>query len=141
MDHDALYGAVLTTSPFILLTVSRGIVFGPLPAGGRHRAWKLQRWVLINDLAGALLISAAAVYSMLVLGGVVSSGLAVRNLVVSAGALSVLLVLLHVAYDIVSAHLAEREAGSAPRVDEESNPQRGASRAVAATPPPRPPFA
>ena len=111
MDEGAFYGAVLTTSPFILLTVSRGVVFGPLPAGGRHREWRVQRWVLVNDLAAAVLISAAAVYSMLVLAGVVGSGRTVRNLVVSAGGLSLLLVLLHVAYDIVSAHVAGRDAG------------------------------
>ncbi|MCC2334251.1 hypothetical protein [Cellulomonas wangsupingiae] len=122
MNHEAFYAAVLTTSPFILLTVSRGVVFGPLPAAGRHRAWKLQRWVLINDLAAAVLIFAAAVYSMLVLAGVIGSSLTVRNLVVSAGALSLLLVLLHVAYDIVSAHMADRATDSGEQGDTASAP-------------------
>ncbi len=122
MDEGALYGAVLTTSPFIMLTVSRGVVFGPLPAGGRHREWRVQRWVLVNDLAAAVLVSAAAVCSMLVLAGLVGSGRTVRNLVVSAGALSLLLVLLHVAYDIVSAHVAGRDAETEGRGEAAASP-------------------
>lgn len=122
VDHEAFYAAVLTTSPFISLTVSDGVVFGPLPAAGRHRAWNLQRWVLINGLAAAVLIFAAAVYSMLVLAGVIGSSFTVRNLVVSAVALSLLLVLLRVAYDIVSAHITDGATYSGEQGDIASAP-------------------
>ena len=117
MDHEAFYAAVLTASPLILLTISRGVVFGPLPAASRHRAWRLQRWTLLNDLAAVVLISMAAVYSLLALSGVIGATVAGRNLVVSAGLLTLLLVLLHVAGDIVSAHLADRDTDGPGRRD------------------------
>lgn len=116
-DHEVFYGAALTKSPFVLLTVSRRVVFGPLPAISRHQAWKLQRWTLINDMAASVPVFMAAVYSPLVLAGVIRSSLGGRNLVVSAGLLALLLVLLHVAGDSVSAHVTGREAGSGQRRD------------------------
>lgn len=107
MDHETFYGAVLTTSPLILLTVSRGIIFGPVPTASRHRAWRLQRRALLTDFAAAFLVVAAAVYSLLVLAGVVDSTESGRNLVATAGVLALLFVLLHVAGVIATAHSAD----------------------------------
>jgi len=114
VDHVDLYSAVLTTSPIILLAVSGGIVFGPVPARSRHRVWRPSRWVLFTDVSAAFLVVGAAAVCLLVLAGWVGDNSAMRVAVVSSGGLALLLLLLHVLADIVELHRAGRHDGEEP---------------------------
>ena len=114
MDHVDLYSAVLTTSPIILLAVSGGIVFGPVPARSRHRAWSPSRWVLFTDVSAAFLVVGAAAVCLLVLAGWVGDSSTTRSTVVGAEGLALLLLLLHVLSDIAALHSAEPHEGKDP---------------------------
>lgn len=103
-----LYSAFLTTAPFILLAISGGVTFGPVPATARHRAWRISWWWLVNDLGAVLIVVVGAVLSLLALGGFAPVDELVRVAVVAAGVLALFLLLLHVAGDIYRLH---REAG------------------------------
>lgn len=84
-----LYSAVLTTAPFVLLTVSGGITFGPAPV-----------W-LANDVAAAVLVTVGAAVSLIVLGHVITDMEASRSTVIGSGALALFLLLLHVGGEII----------------------------------------
>jgi hypothetical protein len=99
-----LYSAFLTTAPFILLAISGGVTFGPMPVVARHRAWRISWWWFLNDIAAALIVVIAAVISLLVLGEVLPPNGLARLCVVTGGVLALFLLLLHVAGDVVQLH-------------------------------------
>ncbi len=99
-----LYSAFLTTAPFILLAISGGITFGPVPVAARHRVWRIAWWWFLNDIAAALIVVACAALSLLVLGGVVAPNGSARLVVVYGGMFALFLLLLHVAGDVVQLH-------------------------------------
>lgn len=104
-----LYSAFLTTAPFILLAVSGGVTFGPVPASGRHTAWRLPKWQLANDLAVVAIVVAGAAVSLLVLGGVIEPHAIVRSSVVTGGLLALFLLLLHAVADVVRMYRRPQE--------------------------------
>ncbi len=108
VDHSDLYSAVLTTAPFILLAVSGGIVFGPVPTRSRHRAWRLSRWALVNDIVSVLLVVLAAGACLLVLAGWVEDSSSTRMVVVWSGGLALFMLMLHVLADVAEVHRAGR---------------------------------
>jgi hypothetical protein len=99
----------LTTAPFILLAVSGGVTFGPVPATGRHSAWRLPRWQLVNDLAVVVIVLIGAAVPLLVLGDVDPSAV-VRNSVMTGGLLALFLLLLHPAADVIRLYRRPPEA-------------------------------
>lgn len=103
-----LYSAFLTTAPFILLAISGGVTFGPIPVAARHRAGRISWWWLSNDIAAVLVVVIGAVLSLLVLGRLAPDNEIVRFAVVAAGVLALFLLLLHVAGDVYRLY---REAG------------------------------
>lgn len=103
-----LYSAFLTTAPFILLAISGGVTFGPIPVAARHRARRISWWWFLNDLAAVLIVVVGAVLSLLVLGGILTGEPIARFAVVWSGILALFLLLLHVAGDVYRLH---REGG------------------------------
>ena len=89
-----LYSAFLTTAPFILLAISGGVTFGPVPAAARHRAWRISWWWLLNDLGAVLIVIVGAALSLRVLGDVVQAGPTARLAAVASGVLALFLLLL-----------------------------------------------
>lgn len=104
-----LYSAFLTTAPFILLAVSGGVTFGPVPASGRHSVWRLPRWQLANDLTVVVIVVVGAALSLLVLGDVFEPNAVVRFSVVTGGLLALFLLLLHAAADVIRLYRRPRD--------------------------------
>lgn len=108
-----LYSAVLTTAPFILLALSGSVVFGPVPVAARHRVWKRQRMNMLVDVLALLGVITGAAVSLLVLAGQIYGTSTWRQVVAYAGGLSLLMLTLHVGFD-VAARYAEHEKEGAP---------------------------
>jgi hypothetical protein len=108
-----LYSAFLTTAPFILLAVSGGVTFGPMPVAGRHRVRRVSWWWLANDISAVTLVVLGAALSLLVLGAVVPASPMTRLGVVAAGLLSLFFLLLHVVGDVLVLHRAGADPGAA----------------------------
>jgi uncharacterized BrkB/YihY/UPF0761 family membrane protein len=137
-----LYSAFLTTAPFILLAVSGGVTFGPVPATGRHSAWRLPKWQLANDLAVVAIVISGAAVSLLVLGDVLTPNEIVRSSVVTGGLLALFLLLLHAAADVVRMYRSPKggqHTGAANEDPPLSLPRRPgvASRPGSTSPAPR----
>lgn len=96
-----LYSAFLTTAPFILLAISGGITFGPVPVAARHRAWRITWGWFLNDIAAVLIVVACAGLSLLVLGGLVAPDGPARLVIVLGGMFALFLLMLHVAGDVI----------------------------------------
>lgn len=107
-----LYAACLTTAPVILLTVSRGLAFGPVPVKARHRRWKWPKTQVATDLAAIILVVAGAIGSLIVLGGLVQPTVVWRILVLTATGLSVFLLLLHVGGEVLMLYVSDRDAAA-----------------------------
>lgn len=108
-----LYSALLTTAPFILLAISRGVAFGPIPAAARHRAAGRSRWWLTNDLLAVAFVMFGAVVSLLVLGDVVeATSNTALFAVVTCGA-SLFLLTVHVLGEIVPRYASSEPPESA----------------------------
>lgn len=105
-----LYSAVLTTAPFILMTITGGIVFGPAPVVARHRDWKLPKTQLAIDASGVLCVLAGALVALIVLGGVWAPTPTWRAVTMWSGGLSLLFVTLHVLGEIGGRYLNDRVA-------------------------------
>ncbi|MBO3094841.1 hypothetical protein [Cellulomonas dongxiuzhuiae] len=99
----------MTTAPFILLALSGGLVFGPMPVGGRHRAWRLQRVNLLVDGIAVLSVLTGAAVSLLVLAEQVSRTDNLRLVVMYAGMLSLLMLGLHVTSDVLTRYVQDRD--------------------------------
>lgn len=104
-----LYSAFLTTAPVILLTVVGGITFGPAPERARHRAWRIPRWQLANDVLIVFLVIGGSWLALLVLGDFAPDASWTRQVVVGAGGLTLFLLMLHVLADVVRPYLQRDE--------------------------------
>lgn len=113
MDGQDLYAAVFTTAPIILLAVSRGLAFGPVPARARHREQRATREAL-TDVAAVVSIAIASLTSLAVLAGYAAASDLTRLMATGGAALAVLLAVVHAAFDIRASY------ASGPESDESS---------------------
>ena len=109
-----LYSAVLTTAPFILLAVSRGLAFGPPPVVARHRAKGEARWWIANDLTASASVVCGAVVSLLVLGGVVEPSGTTAGVAVFTGVLSLILLAAHAFGEILDRYVGPSMSAEQP---------------------------
>jgi hypothetical protein len=103
-----LYSSFLAMAPFILLAVTKG-AFGP---------WGVEegdewRYSFLWDLGMVLSVIAGAVVSVLILGDVIAASATTRWFVIFAACLSLLLLAIHMTWEVATAYRAHRHDDSA----------------------------